>query len=199
MDIENDKLERFGNEVYNEANEKVKEILGEAEKSRQTILDNANDVSLNIAYDMIQADIKKISSKYVKIVAKAELEAKREVLYHREELSTLVFANVKAQINAFTLSDEYEEYLIENLKEALLNFDSEDEIEIFLSPKDMKFKDILITKSNYKNAIVTQKPSIKLGGLEILFKNNNVIDDRTLDSKLSAQREIFNQSVSLRI
>ena len=78
MDIENDKLERFGNAVYNEANEKVKEILGEAEISRKTILDNANDVSLNIAYDMIQADIKKISSKYVKIVAKAELEAKRE-------------------------------------------------------------------------------------------------------------------------
>lgn len=199
MDIENDKLERFSKVVYDEADEKIKEILTEAENSRQTIIKQAGDASLSIAYDIIQSNIKKISSKYLKIVSKAEIEAKREVLCCREELSSLVFANVKAQINEFTLSDKYEDYLVKILKESLGNSDDKSCIEIFLATKDMKFKDILIKSSNLKNVTVSEKPSIKLGGLEVLFICNSIIDDKTLDSALCEQKEIFNQSTSLRI
>lgn len=202
MGFENDKLQKFSKAVYNEANEKVKEILSEAENSRQTILNEANDVSLNNAYEMIQNDIKKISSKYVKIVSKAELDAKREVLCHREELSTLVFANVKAQINEFTLGKNYEDYLVKLLKQTLCSADtqgSKNGIEIFLATKDMKYKDVLIKASNLEDVTVTEKHSIILGGLQVLFLSSNIVDDKTLDSALSEQKDIFNQSVSLRI
>ena len=148
---------------------------------------------------MIQSEIKTISSKYVKIVSKAKLDAKREVLCHREELGTLVFANVKAQINAFTLGDKYEGYLVKLLKEALSNADNASTIEIFVAPKDIKFKDALIKAVDIGDVTVVQKPSIKLGGLEVLFKDSNIIDDKTLDNALLIQKEIFNQSASLRI
>lgn len=199
MSIENDRLERFSKAVFDEANEKIKVIYDEAESSRHEILTQASDTSLNIAYEMIQSDIKKISSKYVKIVSKATLDAKREVLCHREEISTLVFANVRAQINAFTLSDKYEDYLVKSLKEALLNADVKNSIVIFVASKDMKFKGTLIKASNIENVTVSEKSSIKLGGLEVLFPESNIIDDKTLDSALLTQREVFSQSASLRI
>ena len=199
MGAESDKLEKFSKAVYDEANEKIKGILAEAENSRQKILKQANDESLNIAYDMIQSEIKKISQKYVKKVSKAMLDAKREVISHRDEISTLVFVNVKAQLNTFTLSKNYKDYLIKILKESLVGADTQGGIDIFVAPKDIKFKDILIQACGFEDVTVVEKPSIELGGIEVLFKKSNVIDDKTLDNALLAQKELFNKSASLRI
>lgn len=199
MRVTNEKLEKFSNSIFNDVNKKAKEILDNAQKTYDDILEKAKDEALNIAYEMIQENNNKITSKYKKIVSKAEIEARKEVLSHREELSQLIFANVKAKLNTFTLSDKYENYLVNVLKESLSNVDTKEGIEIFLSPKDMKFKDKLVGASNFKDVKISENQNIKLGGLEILFVGSNIIDDKTFDSALLEQKEIFNQSSKLKI
>ncbi len=199
MSVERDKLERFSKAVYNEVNEKIEKILAEAEASRQEILKKVSDESLNIAYEIIQDDIKKIKSKYVKINSKAELDSKRDVLVHREELTKLVFSGVKAEINQFTQTPEYEKYLENTLKEALCDTSADEEIEIHLSPKDMIHAGKLKKATSLENVTVIEDSSIKMGGISILYVKENMVNDKTLDSAIEVQKEEFNHSAKLRI
>ena len=110
MSTEKEKLERFEKAVYDEVDIQIQDILAQAESSRSELLEKANDVSLYEAYDRIKDEIKKISSKYVRLVSKAELDSKREVLVQREKLANQVIDDVKKSLISFTQTDEYKKY-----------------------------------------------------------------------------------------
>lgn len=188
VNTDTDKLEHFVKAVNKEIDKEITQIINEAESSRKAIVEAAKDESLAAAYNMIQENIKKVSSKYVKIIAKAELDCKKAVLVKRENLACQVFGNIRDRLRTFRESAEYLPYLIRQAKAEEIT----EKAVICLRPDDMKYA------QEIKNALalpveLKEDATIKLGGLSILYPEQGVVLDKTMDLALSEQREIFNE------
>jgi len=198
MSYENEKLERFSNAVNEEIEVQIQQIIADAEASKNELIEKANDSSLSIAYDKIKEEIKKTQSKFVRIISKAELESKREILLFRENISSKVIENVKTSLIKFTSSEKYKSFLISLAKKSIENYSDEKDIVFYISSSDMKFKDE-IENSFGENVVVEESNKIKLGGIRIFLKNKNILIDKTLDIALQENKEQFNNSESLRL
>ena len=198
MSTEKEKLERFAKAVDDDVNVQIDQILKQAEISRDELIEKANDESLYEAYDRIKDEIKKISNKYVKIVSKAELDNKREILLHREKIANQVIENVKNKLMDFTASDEYCKYLIKRINDEVSCGIDVNDIVVYLSDKDMKFSND-IRKSVSEDLKIETKENIKIGGLSIYLVKENIIKDNTFDSALDEQKYQFNNSCCLRL
>ncbi len=198
MSTEKEKLERFAKAVDDDVNVQIDEILKQAEISREEIIEKANDESLYEAYDRIKEEIKKISNKYVKIVSKAELENKREILLHREKIANQVIDNVKNKLINFTSAEKYCKYLIELVEKEISDGADVNDLVIYLSNNDMKLsKDI--KKAISEDLKIEINENIRIGGLSIYSVKENVIKDNTFDSALDEQKYKFNNSTCLRL
>jgi vacuolar-type H+-ATPase subunit E/Vma4 len=198
MSTENEKLERFAKAVNDEVNSQIEEILKQADVSRNEIIEKANDESLYDAYDKIKEEIKKITNKYVKIVSKAELDTKREILLYREKIANQVIYNVKNMLIDFTSSKDYVDYLIKLAKEEITDETDVKDIVVFVSEKDIVYINE-IQKAISNDLRIEKKSSIKIGGLCVYFEKDSVIKDKTLDTALEEQKSQFNNSSRLRL
>ncbi len=198
MSTQEEKLGRFAKAVDDEVTIQINEILQQAEANRKVILEKANDESLYEAYDKIKEQIKKISNKYVKLVAKSELESKRKVLLHREKITSMVMDNVKNSLVSFTESPEYKDYLTGLLKDEFSSVKTISDITVFLSENDMKYSDDIKALFG-KGLNVEKRDSIKLGGLCICYTDKGIMKDKTLDSALVEQKAQFNNSSCLKL
>lgn len=198
MITENEKLERFEKAVDDDVDKQIQEILQQAESSRNEILKKANDVSLSEANDKLNEEMKNITGKYIKLVSKAELDCKREVLVHREKIANQVIENVRKSLISFVQTEEYKTYLIKLIKDEIESSDNASQMIFYLSKNDMKLSDE-IKKAIGKEICLQDRESIKIGGVCIGFKNNNVMMEKTLDSELAEQTKEFNNSSCLRL
>lgn len=198
MSVERDRLERFSKAVYNEVNERIEQILSEAQASRKEILEKTNDASLGEAYDTIQSDMKKIVDKYAKKVSLSELDTKKGVLLHREKLATQVFDNVRSRISDFTKSDEYKDYLVNTLSQELSKTDKNHSLTVYLSKEDMKYENEL-SELLQKRGKVDKSFAVKLGGFILEDNDSSTLVDCTFDQGLVDAREEFNRNSALRL
>lgn len=179
-DFESAKLRKFSQAVYKEVDEQIFSILEEAAVMKEEILESSTDEGLEIAYDRIKDQKKKIEQKYVKQISSCELENQRRVLLHRIKLENLVFENVKYDLIRFTKSDSYKLWLKEKLSaisqhDAVINVRAED-AELVRSLTDMT---------------VCDDQTIKLGGFSALDEKKGTIIDNTLDTMLCDEKEAF--------
>ncbi len=198
MSTEKEKLERFAKAVDDDVNVQIDEILKQAEISRNEIIEKANDESLYEAYDRIKEEIKKISNKYVKIVSKAELDNKREILLHREKIANQVIDNIKNKLINFTTTDKYYQYLVKLVEDEISCGADVNDLVVYLSDNDIKLsKDI--KKAVSEDLKIEVNENIRIGGLSIYSAKENVIKDNTFDSALDEQKYKFNNSTCLRL
>lgn len=197
MLTQEEKLRRFEKAVNDEIDAEIINIQKSAEDTKDEIIEKANDESLYDAYDTIKAEIKNISNKYAKLVSKAELDGKKEILLHREEIASKIMDNVIASINKFRETDDYINFLAKALKEEI---DTEDisDITVYLTADDMKYT-AKLDKLFGKKLKYEAKDSIRLGGVSVFFESRNIIKDRTLDSALEDEKNRFNKSDCLRL
>ena len=187
LNTDSEKLERFVKAVNSEIDKTINGIISEAEASKKEIIDVANVESFNLANDKINDNIKKVESKYVRIVAKAELDSKKDVLIKRDTLTQKVFENVIQSLVKFREKPQYLKYLISLAKSEKIT----DDIIICLSESDMKYSSD-IKKELGISCEFQADPTIKLGGLSLFNKEQGSLIDKTIDLALSEQREFFN-------
>lgn len=181
-------MEKFLHAVNSEMDKEVDEIIAEAQNAKNELISIANDEALQLAYDRIKENVKLLSAKYFKLVAKAELDSKKEVLIHREELIKKLFKNVEDQISEFRKSSAYVDFLKKQLKESNI----ENGAIILINPDDMKYKDNL-TKELPSDCLIKEDLSIKYGGVSILYPSKNIVIDKTIDNSLKEERAEFNR------
>ena len=196
MGIDTEKLDRFTKAVDGEIDIEIEQILAEAHSSKEAIIAKANDKCLNIAYDKIKGEIKNISAKYIKQISQLELESQREVLMYREKLAAQVFHAVKMRLEEFSQTENYKTKLIQTISELL--GESDDEAVVRISQKDMKYAQEIKSVLKGGQSINADK-AIKLGGARIFFPKTNIMLDKTFDLAIVEQKEMFNQSASLRL
>ena len=120
-EIQAEKLDRFVNSVNNEVDEKINKIISEAEIQKSHQVKKTEDEELLNAYNKIQRSIRDIESKYRRMLALKQQQLKTDSLMQRENLAQKIFDAVSKRICEFTVSEKYENYLINLLKNEKIN------------------------------------------------------------------------------
>lgn len=175
----------FIDAVNSEIDGKVNSMLAEAESRKKAVLDEAEVYSAETAGNDAASD--KNRSRYVMEVSKAELNMKKAVIRHRDELADKVFGAVEKRLIEFRDDPKYVDLLIKNL----IIMQVSDGSEIFLSPDDMKYADNLKKAIPSCRAEFYPDEKIRLGGLAVYNAEKGTILDKTFDSAIEEQKRVF--------
>ena len=181
-----EKLSRFVKAVNAETDMKIAEIINAAEAEKKRIIEETKAQAYSDAHEKVDLGINRVSSKYTRLVSKAELDGKKAVLQRTDELVRELFVSVKLRLSAFRHTEEYVKYLASVIK-------SENPLPrcvIRLMPEDMQLEEQLKSLTGTVCRFEADV-SIKLGGLAIFDKPRSVIIDRTLDLAVEEQRRAF--------
>jgi len=189
MDNKNEKLKVFIDAVNDEIDVEVSRILADAEERRKAVLAEAESFSADETGKTNGSAFLKNGSVYLRDVSKAELNMKKSIIEHRDEIADTVFGAVEKRLAEFRKDQKYVNLLIKNL----LLMHVSDNSEIFLSPDDMKYADTLKKAIPSCNAKFLPDEKILLGGLAVYNAEKGIISDKTFDSAVEEQRRVFTE------
>ncbi len=181
----NKKLQMFTEAVNAEIDGKVNALLAEAEEKKKEILAEAESFSADDGSGK-QLRSKNVNN-YVRDVSRAELDMKKSVIRHRDELAAKVFEAVEQRLAEFRREPKYVDMLIKNL----LLMRVSDSSEIFLSPDDMKYAETLKKAAPSCKAKFSPDENIRLGGLSVYNAEKGTVMDKTFDSAIEEQKRAF--------
>ena len=190
MEDQTNKLERFKQAVFEDAEKQAKLITEAADKQRETELAQAKIEAQSLADSKKAAADKTEEARAVREISSKQLEAKRNVLCHREKLIDSVFDSVKNRLAAFKASGEYKLWLKEKAEKCKQTYPEHKGV-LYLSPKDMTFAPEL---AGFE---VKSRDSIELGGVLAVYDDMGIALDYTFDSAFEQQRSAFTEKAEL--
>ena len=190
MENQTNKLERFKQAVFEDAEKQAKLITEAADKQRETELAQAKIEAQSLADSKKAAADKTEEARAVREISSKQLEAKRNVLCHREKLIDSVFDSVKNRLAAFKASGEYELWLKEKAEKCKQTYPEHKGV-LYLSPEDMTFAPEL---AGFE---VKSRDSIELGGVLAVYDDMGIALDYTFDSAFEQQRSAFTEKAEL--
>lgn len=186
MEQEKEKLERFISAVEATTNQQVRAIENDAENECANILAEAQKNAEEAKQRKLSDTKKMLSGKYVRMISKAELDMKKQVLLCREALTKTLFDNIRKQIAEYRTSEQYAESMCAMIaKEGDMKG-----AQICIAPEDMGLSDKLLSAAG-EGASVAADDSVKLGGYLVLRREQGTVTDRTYDCALKEQQSLF--------
>lgn len=186
MEQEKEKLERFISAVEATTNQQVRAIENDAENECANILAEAQKNAEEAKQRKLSDTKKMLSGKYVRMISKAELDMKKQVLLCREELTKTLFDNIRKQIAEYRTSEQYADSMCAMIaKEGDMNG-----AQICIATEDMGLSDKLLAAAG-EGASVAADDSVKLGGYLVLRREQGTVTDRTYDCALKEQQSLF--------
>ncbi len=191
-----EKLKSFSAIVLDEANKQKEQKLSALEKEKNRCIDEKETELLTDAYEDIQKSVMRSRRENSERVLKVETEMKKELIMLREKIIDNVFDEVQKKLSDFTDSAEYEKWLIDRTKAAC------DEVgagsrEVYVSKKDIKFKDILEKSIDGISVMCTDDDFI--GGASVTNKDRNICVNYSMRDMLEEKRASFLQESGLSI
>lgn len=180
-----EKLNRFIAAVNSAADKQAAEIIDGAEEERRNILSAAKSLAEEEKERSIRDNLKMASGRGMRMISKAQLEMKKEILICREKLTDKLFEDVISKLTEYRKSKEYEDGLCR-----AVSGEETQGAQILLSPEDMRLSS-KIKKAAGKGTEIISDETIRYGGFRILYPDKGIILDRTFDSALKAQRRAF--------
>lgn len=181
-----EKLSRFISAVNSVTDKQVQDIVSEAEKESERILSAARDSAEEAKKRYLDDNTKMTSGKYVRMISKAELDRKKEILLTRERLTGELFDRVIKRLEEYTQTEEYALLMEKRLSQ-------EEELSdalICIRPADMPLAE-RFAKAVGGGKEFQADDTIKYGGYSILRRDRGTITDKTFDSTLSEQQNLF--------
>ena len=186
MEQEKEKLERFISAVEATTNQQVRAIENDAENECANILAEAQKNAEEAKQRKLSDTKKMLSGKYVRMISKAELDMKKQVLLCREELTKTLFDNIRKQIAEYRTSEQYADSMCSMIaKEGDMKG-----AQICIATEDMGLSDKLLAAAG-EGASVAADDSVKLGGYLVLRREQGTVTDRTYDCALKEQQSLF--------
>lgn len=145
----------------------------------------------------IARQFQQINLKVASDVSKNTAILKQQIFKRREELKKEVFAEVLIKLNNFTNSDEYLSYLLRKLKELTDNVLAKNSI-VFSREEDKKYlNNIKATLPLEVEVVFSER--VKIGGFIIENLQAGIINDESIDLKLSNANNWFYENSGLSV
>ena len=190
MITDNEKLNKFINAVNDEIDIKIQNMLDSAECERIVILNQAEQDAKEEAEKYYKVNYQKNDKKFVREISCSELNAKKNIIQHREKIVDKLFKNVEQRLIEFRATPKYVDMLV---KKILLTHIS-DGSEIYLCSEDMQYSELLRKAVSVKNLKILVSDKILLGGIMVYNPEKGTIVDKTFDLALQEKKRAFTNS-----
>lgn len=191
---QDDRVSKFVAAITKEAEEQRQRIEEETKEFIASEMEKAEMEALNDSYKMIQRAVGNIRSDVGSELSARMMENRRALLARREEIVEAVLEKAAEKIAAFTAAPAYREFLTTSAKKAAAAL-GKGRPTVCLRPADMVYK------ADVEAAVgpcgFVEDPTIVLGGLRMTSEDGRLSADDTLDTRLQAQREWFQQHAGL--
>ena len=187
MTDQTEKLEKFKQAVFDEAAARADEIIKETKAHCAELVARAKaDAEELLNESKAKAD-KEYREAAQRTQSAGRLDSRRNVLIAREQIIDKVFANVRSKLEVFRQTEDYEKLLIKRVEECA-NAYPDKKGEVRVASADMKYAEKLTCGGRFK---VCESANILLGGVMIVFPEDNLALDYTFDNEYSRQRSGF--------
>lgn len=197
MATEQEKLRAFENAVLQETNEQIQKLEQEVQEFEKAELQKARENEYNQMFVYMQDKVRLIKNKCRQQVTKTELDAKRELLLHRNQLTQQVFDEVKKRLSDFSDSPEYPAYLTASLKAAAKEFPCENAV-VRVKPDDLKYEKQIKAAFSVPITVVAD-PKNHLGGFILVNLEKGVLIDHSFADLMQEQLRRFYEECGLSI
>ena len=166
----NDKLDIFRKLVYEQEEEKYKKALEDLDEKARNLIESKKLEIKKKKEDLAEREALLKETEKNKAILEKQQELKSKLLLKRKEILEDLLVSLQEKATNFTLTDEYNDAVIENISEVLLNIDDKELIiTITEEDKEKLEKSILKLAKKYKKDIsISTVPKSKIIGGFIL-------------------------------
>lgn len=190
MTTDNEKLNKFINAVNDEIDSKIKNMIDNAESEKNIILNQAEQDAKEAAERHYNINYQKNDKFFVREISCSELNAKKNIIQHREQIVDKLFKNIEQRLINFRTTPKYVDMLVKNL----LLMHVSDGSEIYLCSEDMKYSELLKKAVTAENLKILVSDKILLGGIMVYNPEKGTIIDKTFDLALEEKKKAFTNS-----
>lgn len=194
MDLEAinaEKVEMFRAAIDKQADEDIAQSTKDIRVKKNAAGKARAEHALAEELSKLRAESSANEMRYKKELSRCEFETTKAVRAHRKKLIDDFFEELRGDLERFTKSDKYEDFLKRSLAKA----------ESALGEKFVVLaaaKDVDRVKKLTKHEVRAEL-SIMLGGIGGLCEETGLYADLTLDSALESEREAFTDKTELRL
>lgn len=176
-------------------------VMAQAEEDAGKLRDQAGEIrdnAMNQAREQIsrelggreQEETAEIRLAATRSVAQQENAKRRELLLRREEITGMVFDNVRRRLAEFVGGPDYAGFLEETADGLSEKCKEKSGTVVLLRREDIPLGKKLVSRFG-ADARVEEDESIKLGGVKVMNQSAGLFLDESLDSRLEDQKSWF--------
>lgn len=182
-------------EIERQAKSEERAILKEVEALEKEAYESMKLEAKKDADLRLKQELEEMQSNAASEISESHIERTKKLIDKRDEYVSAVFNEAREKLNAFTSTDEYQEFMVNKAKKVMDMFDH-DECIIYVRKEDLALKDELMKL--YKNiSDVKESQDILIGGLIGENPKSLLVVDETLDFALKNQKEWFSKNSGL--
>ncbi len=182
-----EKLEHFYSSVIDSATRQNIEIVEEYKKILQRNFEDRKEAALRKAEANFRMASDNIQRERNRRVSAASMEIRRKVLERTAEIEEEVFGEVRAKLDAFMKTEEYDALLCTLVQNAL-RFSKGDAITIYINPSDQDKKSSLEQRTG---ATLTVSDRDFIGGIRAVIPSHSILIDNSFLTKIEEAKDDF--------
>ena len=183
--------------IHTLAAEECKRIDEETESIREQRLKTMQNEAKKRYQTEMEYEIARIRADANREISQKGEESRRTLSDLRTSLCEQVFSRARAQIEAYTKTDAYREFMLRSAQKIGEMFRG-GEVTLFISQADSDKADA-ICKSFGEACTVTVSSDILLGGIRAADRKSHQLADNTLDTALAEQKAWFLENSGLSV
>ena len=182
-----EKLKHFQEICMTDAREKSAKILDDYAKTLDKAYEEHTEDARKRAKMQEEAETEKLGRERNKKLSIGQLDLRREVSHRQEELKDKLFVELKDKLANFMETQEYQQLLDRQVKEAKA-FAGDEELIIYMDPSDV---DKLQRIAMHHNATIKVSEYSFNGGTRAVLPGKHILIDNSFQTKLNEARHEF--------
>ncbi len=168
-------------------------ILAAEQEAKATLKSSKEEADRNFKAVIAKAEAN-IEAEKRKIASITEVEIRNRLLQTKEDLVDTAFEKSLTKLKAFVGSDEYHDYLLKNMQNAIERIGQKDlVIQVNANDRDWLTQDVLkrLSKKSHCELRLSEKNGNFIGGSIIQTEDEKIIYNVTLDNRLQELKSVL--------
>ena len=182
-----EKMQYFLDETMMSARKKAALMIDEYYAAGNQIYEEYIETKKQEAETKIDAEKESLKRIINKEVSAEQILIRKELSDKQEELEQKLFDEVEQLLNEYMKTDAYQELLLNQIKDAR-KFAGDDELIIYIDPKDAPKKDAMEQKTGCK---LTISEYSFVGGTRAITNSGKILIDNSFETMLKEERDKF--------
>lgn len=186
MTIE-EKLKHFEESSLERARAKSLELIAEHQAALEQIEQEHKEIKTRQAKLQIKAETEHLKQQMNMALSKEQLQIKRRITLQQNELKETLFTEVRAKLEEFMNTREYEQLLLSQIRE-ILAIAGQEQVIIYIDPADSLRHSALQAECRVP---ITISAYSFLGGTRAVLPDRHILIDNSFATRLEEEKEAF--------